>query len=40
MRAGDVVVMGNLACHNRVGVRRAIEAARVTAMPQESVWTN
>jgi transposase len=27
LRAGDVVVMDNLACHKRVGVRRAIEAA-------------
>jgi transposase len=27
LRAGDVVVMDNLACHKRAGVRRAIEAA-------------
>ena len=27
LRPGDVVVMGNLACHKRAGVRRAIEAA-------------
>jgi transposase len=27
LRPGDVVVMDNLACHKRAGVRRAIEAA-------------
>ena len=27
LRRGDVVVMDNLACHKRAGVRRAIEAA-------------
>jgi transposase len=27
LREGDVVVMDNLACHKRAGVRRAIEAA-------------
>ena len=27
LRPGDVVVMDNLACHKRAGVRRAVEAA-------------
>jgi transposase len=30
LRAGDVVVMDNLACHKRAGVREAIEAAGCT----------
>jgi transposase len=30
LRPGDVVVMDNLACHKRAGVRRAIEAAGCT----------
>lgn len=30
LRPGDVVVMDNLACHKRVGVREAIEAAGCT----------
>ena len=32
LRPGDVVVMDNLACHKRVGVRRAIEAAGATLL--------
>ena len=28
LRPGDVVVMDNLACHERAGVRRAIEGGR------------
>ena len=38
LRAGDVVVMDNLACHKRAGVRTAIEAAgcRVLYLPPYS----
>jgi transposase len=32
LRAGDVVVMDNLACHKRVGAVRAIERAGATAV--------
>ena len=49
LRAGDVVVMDNLACHKRAAARAAIEAAGATAVylppyspdlnPIENMWS-